>query len=98
MITLQIEHRISDYPTWRRAFARFGDARDRAGVIADRVRHPVDDPHLLMIELDFDTVERAAAFRDFLITEVWSTPSNAPALVGAPRTRLLQCPAEPAPA
>jgi hypothetical protein len=95
MITLHIEHRISDYPTWRRAFARFEGARDQAGVLADRVRHPVDDPHLLMIELDFDTVERATAFRDFLTTQVWTTPASAPALVGAPRTRLLRRPAEP---
>jgi hypothetical protein len=98
MITLHIEHRINDYSTWRQAFARFGDARDRAGVLADRVRHPLDDPHLLMIELDFDTVERATAFRDFLITEIWATPTSAPALVGAPLTQLLQRPAEPVPA
>ncbi len=97
MITLHIEHRISDYPTWRQAFARFGAARDRAGVVADRVRCPVDDPQFIMIELDFETVERATAFRDFLITEVWSTPTAAPALVGAPQTRLLRQPAEPAP-
>lgn len=94
MITLQIEHRITDYPTWRRAFDRFQGVRERAGVVADRVRAPVGDPQRLAIELDFGTVEQARAFRDFLIAEVWSTPDAAPALVGVPDIRLLRDPAD----
>ncbi|MFC7619168.1 hypothetical protein [Microlunatus sp. GCM10028923] len=96
MITLQIEHRISDYPTWRRAFDRFRDVRDRSGVLADRVRSPIDDPLSLIIELDFATADQAAGFRDFLIGKVWSSADTAPALVGAPVTRLLRRPEDPA--
>ena len=31
------------WPTWLGAFSRFWEARQRAGVRAERVLHPVDD-------------------------------------------------------
>lgn len=96
MITLHIEHRISDYPTWRRAFDRFRDVRERSGVLADRVRSPLDDPRSLIIELDFATTEQALRFRDFLISKVWSSADSAPALVGDAATRLLRRPEDEA--
>jgi hypothetical protein len=34
MFTLSIEHRITDFPTWKTAFDRFAEARDQAGVLA----------------------------------------------------------------
>ena len=43
----------------------------------------------MLIELDFGTGEEATKFLDFLTTRVWSTPANAPALIGTPRTRIL---------
>ena len=45
MFTLLIQHGITDFPTWRSAYDRFADARAQAGVLADRIRRPVDDPH-----------------------------------------------------
>ena len=44
MATLHIEHPITDFGTWTAAFARFADARSRAGVRGQRVLRPVDDP------------------------------------------------------
>ena len=44
MATLHIEHPITDFGTWHAAFARFADARSRAGVREQRVLRPVDDP------------------------------------------------------
>jgi hypothetical protein len=89
MVTLQIEHAITDYGTWRAAFDRFARAREDGGVQSERIGSPTDDPHFLVIELDFASVEQAAAFRDFLHSKVWVSPANAPALAGAPRTRIL---------
>lgn len=94
MATLHIEHAITDFDTWLDAFRRFADARRQAGVRAHRVLQPVDDPRYVVVDLDFDTVEAAAAFREFLHTVVWAVPANAPALAGTPNTMLL----EPAPA
>jgi len=90
MFTLSIEHSITDFPTWKSAFDHFADAREQAGVLADRVRHPIDNDKHLVIELDFETRERAEAFRHFLTTVVWSNPDASPALSGRPTTRILE--------
>jgi len=87
--TLHIEHPISDLPSWLDAFSRFRDARKRAGVRAERVLQPVDDDKYIYISLDFDSVEQAAAFQDFLETSVWTSREASPALAGTPRARVL---------
>jgi hypothetical protein len=87
--TLHIEHPISDLETWLTAFRRFEDARVNAGVRAQQVRQPVDDDKYIYVDLEFDDVERAAAFKEFLETNVWSSPEASPALAGTPRARVL---------
>lgn len=86
--TLHIEHEITDFGTWKAAFDRFDDARVRGGVLAHRVRLHEDDARQIVIDLDFDSTSRAHAFAAFLHEKVWGT-GNAPALIGAPRTRVL---------
>ena len=54
------------------------------------MQQPVDDPNYVVIDLDFDTADEASRFLGFLQAKVWSSASNAPALVGTPRTRILQ--------
>ena len=93
MTTLHIEHAITDFATWRAAFQRFQDVRTRAGVLRHRIYQPVDDPNYVVIDLDFNTPAEAQAMLSFLTSQVWSSPTSAPALVGAPTTRIL----EPAP-
>jgi hypothetical protein len=88
MVTLHIEHAISDYDTWKQAFDRFADMRRDSGVLRHRIHQPVDDARYVLIDLDFGTRDEAAKFLDFLTTRVWSTPSSAPALVGTPQTRI----------
>lgn len=90
MISLHIEHPITDFGTWTEAFARFAEARQKAGVRAHRVQRPVDNPSYVMVDLEFDTVDEAASFRSFLQNVVWAIPENAPALAGAPETMLLE--------
>ena len=86
--TLHIEHAITDYPTWKAAFDRFSDARTHAGVTAHRIRLLEEDPRQIVIDLDFDEPALAHAFAALLHERVWGT-ENAPALVGAPTTRVL---------
>ncbi|MBK5333355.1 MAG: hypothetical protein JJD93_15365 [Ilumatobacteraceae bacterium] len=93
MITLHIEHSITDYNTWRTAFDAFAHARHGAGVIGERISRPVDDPCYIVVALDFESTERAESFRQFLETQVWSSPTASPGLSGRPRTSIL----EPAP-
>jgi hypothetical protein len=90
MTTLHIEHPITDLNAWLVAFDRFAEARARAGVQAQRVQHPVDDPNYIVIDLDFTTTEEAERFLAFLKKHVWSSTDNAPALAGTPQTKLLQ--------
>jgi hypothetical protein len=86
--TLHIEHAITDYPTWKAAFDRFADARSQAGVTAHRIRFVEEDPRQIVIDLDFDAPPLAHAFSAFLHKRVWGT-GTAPALMGAPTTRVL---------
>lgn len=90
MPTLHIEHPITDFATWSKAFGAFADVRRQAGVRAHRVYRPVDDPRYVVIGLDFDTVESAESFLGFLKTNVWANRANAPALAGEPQTRILE--------
>lgn len=89
MPTLHIEHPVTDIETWTAAFGRFAAVRAGAGVRAERVLRPIDDPRYIVVDLDFDAVEEAEAFLGFLRTAVWSNPESAPALAGTPRTAIL---------
>jgi hypothetical protein len=90
MTTLHIEHAISDFATWKGAFDRFASVRDESGVRGHSIRQPFDDPAYVVLDLDFDDVPSAQRFLAFLQDRVWSTSANAPALVGAPRTAILE--------
>jgi hypothetical protein len=90
MATLHIEHPITDFGTWKAAFDRFAEAREKSGVRGHRILRPVDDAHYVVVDLDFQTAGEAARFLDFLRTRVWSSSQNAPALAGTPQTRILE--------
>lgn len=90
MTTLHIEHAISDLSLWREAFSRFAAARRDAGVQAERVTQPLDDPHYVVIDLDFTSAPAAEAFLRFLRAQVWSSPQASPALAGEVRALVLE--------
>ncbi len=90
MTTLHIRHAITDFDTWASAFGRFAEARRDAGVRAQKVQRPVDDPAYVVIDLDFDTTDAAESFLDFLRTNVWGVPANSPGLDGIPETMILE--------
>jgi hypothetical protein len=87
--TLRIEHEIHDYQIWQEAFDTFTEARAKAGVRSFAIRQPIDDSKYLTVDLEFDTAGRAEAFATFLHQHVWSSPTSAPALAGAPQTQIL---------
>ncbi|MGA8988552.1 hypothetical protein [Aeromicrobium sp.] len=97
MATLLIEHSISDFDTWREAYGRFAERRRASGVLHERILQPIDDPHYVLVDLEFATRDAARTFLTFLQTQVWSTPANSPALVGGPQARIADdAPIDPA--
>jgi len=96
MAALRIEHPITDFGTWKAAFDRFAEAREKSGVRGHRILRPVDDAHYVVVDLDFQTVGEAEKFLSFLQTTVWASAQNAPALADTPQTRILE-PADAAP-
>ena len=89
MVTLHIEHGVTDFQTWKAAFDRFAGQRIEAGVMAHRIYQPVDDARYVVLQLDFPSVAQARAFREFLESRVWSMPANSPALAGSPQALVL---------
>lgn len=90
MYTLQIEHKIKDFDLWKTAFDRDPVNRAESGVTAHRISRPVDDPHYVVVELDFGQRVQAEALLAKLQETVWTSAVAAPALEGAPTTRILQ--------
>ena len=90
MATLHIQHPVTDLDTWTSAFNRFAGARHRAGVRAQRIQRPLDNPKFVVIDLDFDSVDAAQSFLGFLRTQVWGNPESSPALVGSPEAMILE--------
>ena len=72
MATLHIEHPITDFGTWKAAFDRFAEAREKSGVRGHRILRPVDDAHYVVIDLDFQTASEAEKFLGFLQTALES--------------------------
>lgn len=90
MVTLHIEHPVTDFGTWKTAFDSFAQAREKAGVRGHRIQRPADDPRYVVVDLDFDTAGEAQEFLDFLHAVVWTSARNAPALAGTPQARILE--------
>jgi len=90
LYTLQIEHEITDFGVWKTAFDRDPVNRAASGVTAHRISRPVDDAHSVVVELDFEQREQAEALLANLQTKVWNSSEAAPALKGAPKTRILE--------
>ncbi|RDH77489.1 hypothetical protein DVS77_16425 [Mycolicibacterium moriokaense] len=89
MAVLHIEHEISELAVWLDAFRKLTPAREAAGVIRTEVYQPDDDPNYIVINLSFENVEAASSFHEMLISQIWSSPNGAPALVGPPVARVL---------
>lgn len=90
MYTLQIEHGIKDFDLWKSAFDRDPVNRAGSGVTAHRISRPVDDPHYVVVELDFELRAQAEALLAKLQANVWNSAAAAPALLGTPKSRILE--------
>jgi hypothetical protein len=89
MVTLRIEHAITDLNTWLTAFGAFAEVRKQAGVRAERLLQPDGDDRSISLDLDFDDAVHASDFERFLRTNVWSSRDASPALDGDVHTKIL---------
>lgn len=89
MPTVRIEHPIHNYEAWKGAFDLDPARRQESGVRRYRVSRPVDDPHYVMVDLDFNSSGEAEAFVATM-REVWQSPQAAPALLGNPQARIVE--------
>ncbi len=89
MPILQIEHAVSDFDIWTSAFDGDPVRRQESGVRRYRVFRPVDDPNYVKVDLEFDTLGDAEAFRAAL-EDMWGSGRAAPALVGSPQVRIVE--------
>lgn len=87
MLTVQIEHPIRDYSSWRAAFERDPAGREAAGVRRYRVYRPVDDANYVLVDLDFDTRDAAESFVATM-RGIWKQVEGT--LIAGPRARIVE--------
>ena len=90
MTILHIEHPVSDFGTWKRAFDRDPLDRKGSGVLRHRIARPVGDPNYVALELEFGGTEEAEAFLAALHERVWRSREASPALGGTPQTHIYE--------
>jgi cytidylate kinase len=76
MITLRIEHKIANYDGWKKAFDSDPINRKQSGVKRYRVYHPIDDTNFIIIDLEFDNLEKAQAAQVALMNKIFPDKTN----------------------
>ncbi len=88
MIILHIEHPISDFDTWKKAFESDPAGRERSGVRRYQILRPIEDPNYVIIDLEFENT-MAAEVLLAKMREVWQSAA-APLVRGTPQTRIVE--------
>jgi hypothetical protein len=88
MAVVQLEHPIHDFATWKAASDRDPIRREASGVRRYQIYRPITDPNYVAVDLEFESRREAEAFQGAL-EELWRSPQAAPALGGAPRSRIV---------
>jgi hypothetical protein len=76
MPTLRIQHAVSSFEAWKRAFDSDPMGRKSAGVRRYRVQRPIDDPAFVMIDLELDSIAEAERLLENLRT-LWNGAAKA---------------------
>jgi hypothetical protein len=61
MIILQIEHQVQNFDAWKKIFDSDPIGRERSCVRRYRVYRSVDNPNYAIIDLEFDSIDKAQA-------------------------------------
>ena len=71
MIVLQVEHNVSSYDGWKKAFDSDPIGRKKSAVKRYQVYQSVEDPKYVVVDLYFDSLEDSVAALKS-IQELWS--------------------------
>jgi hypothetical protein len=71
MVILSIEYQVADFGEWKAVFDKDPMGRKSHGVVRHWIYQDSDDPHHLMVSLEFPSAEAAKAFRAAL-QPVWT--------------------------
>ena len=86
MVILQIEHQVSSYETWRKAFDSDPVNRKKSGVKDIRIYLSSDDPNHVIVDVAFESIEQAKATLGEL-QKLWGKVTGVVASV--PKTRFM---------
>jgi hypothetical protein len=73
MVTLHMENTVRDFDAWKQNFDKFDRFRADQGVRSYRVARRTDEPNQFTVDLEFDDIATATAFRGAL-EKIWATP------------------------
>ncbi|MFD1211580.1 hypothetical protein ACFQ36_05945 [Arthrobacter sp. GCM10027362] len=91
MFTLQVGYPVRNYDEWMELFDKDPIGRAASGARSYRAFRDAEDRNYVVVHLDFDTKDDAAAFLERLRSLVWNNPDvMAPLLAGSPTARILE--------
>jgi hypothetical protein len=76
MPIVRIQHAVPDFDRWKHAFESDPMDRKGSGVTRYHIYRSVDEPNLVMIDLDVETLAQARAFLERLQI-LWAGPGGA---------------------
>jgi hypothetical protein len=87
MTTLRIEHPVPSFEGWKKAFDDDPMHREASGVRRYRILRPLDDPRFVMVDLEFESLGEAEAFR-VALEKLWRRVEGT--VIQNPRARILE--------
>lgn len=88
MTILHIEHPVSNFDAWKKAFDSDPVGRAKSGVNRYQISRAVNDPNYVVIDLEFDNITQAEGLLAGMRI-VWGRVEGA-GLIGSPRVRMLE--------
>jgi hypothetical protein len=86
MTSLHISHTVNDFDEWLTTFNSFADFRVQGGVTSTTVRHAIENPNVVAVDLEFPSADQARSFLKHLESEIWP---NSPHFSDTPTSLLL---------
>jgi ribose 5-phosphate isomerase len=87
MFILQIEHPVPDFSGWKRAFDSDPLNRKESGVKGYRIFRVTDNENQVVIELEFDDINKAKEMHEAL-KKIWSRVQGS--IINNPQSKILE--------
>lgn len=87
MVILQIEHPVPNFDAWKKAFDSDPVNRKQSGVRHYRVLRPIDNANYPIIDLEFDSLDKAEGLLAAL-REVWRGVQGT--IIESPQVRIVE--------